>query len=130
GSHGRMPGDIAGRVSQAGNEPGSERIGYRRHDDGDSGSSALQGACPNRRVGDDHIDFAPHEVGSHLRYATVVTVGPAPLDDHITSLGITGLLEALSKRLRLLAYGRPCRKQESDVPWRCLLLRVASRRQT
>ena len=87
--HRSESGDIAARMREARNQPGSDRISHSSHDDGNSGGGALKRLGCNGIPNDDYVDFAINQVCSQLRYATVVAICRSPLNQHVATLRVS-----------------------------------------
>jgi hypothetical protein len=78
-------------MGEAGDQTGSDWIGYVGHYDGDGGRGALRGTSRGRTVHDDQFDLVLDQLGNQLRYSIVIAVSVPPLDYYIASLGVSGV---------------------------------------
>jgi hypothetical protein len=76
-------------MRKRGDEPGSDRIGNRRHHNRDLVGQPPQRLCGRRRYRDHHFGVAGEQLLGKLGKAGVDTIGPAPFDDEVSTLDVT-----------------------------------------
>jgi hypothetical protein len=124
-SEGAQASDVAAGMSQAGDQPIANCIGWIGHDDGDRLSSVLGRLRRRRTAGrDDDIDIKLQQLRRQHRQALRLSLGVAVIDRYIFAFNVTERLQPLAEcfQARLLHWRRT--GDEKSHSWKPSLLRL------
>lgn len=105
-----QPRDIATRPREAGNQPGRNRIGDRREDDGNDRCRLPGGQRRRRARGDNNIHLERNQFGRKGRKRIELALGIPVFDHDVTSLDITEVTQSLPESIERALVGKIARK--------------------
>ena len=79
----------------------------------------LRGWC---RIGNDHVDRQPDQIGRHRRQSAVVPGGEPILDHDVRAVDIAELPQCVAKNVERLRRRLGRRRQDADAEYLCRLL--------
>src|SRR5262249_27761724 len=125
-----QPGDVASRSSEAGDEPGRNKIVVTgRHNDGDCPGSLTGGVdrCPTG-VDDNDINLEADQIGREIGAPLGRSLGGSALDHDVLAFYVAELAKSLLECLKEWRSGGRGTAEERDLPHLGGLLRLASNR--
>src|SRR5262249_7461182 len=97
----RQPGEIAPRSGKARDEPGTDRITERQHDDRDRACRTLGRLSGRGGRDDDDVRLESQAFGSQGGKSLALAIGGEVVDRNRLALDVTQVVQALKKRIEL-----------------------------